>query len=49
MESGYQRLRVNLAAELLARVKECAPDFFERLVVELLLTMGYGGSRQEAG
>ena len=49
MESGYQQLRVNLAAELLTRVKECAPDFFERLVVELLLAMGYGGSRQEAG
>jgi restriction system protein len=49
MESGYQQLRVNLAAELLTRVKECSPDFFERLVVELLLAMGYGGSRQEAG
>ena len=45
IESGYQQLRVNLAAELLVRVKECSPDFFERLVVELLLTMGYGGIR----
>jgi restriction system protein len=49
IESGYQQLRVNLAAELLTRVQECSPDFFERLVVELLLAMGYGGSRQEAG
>jgi restriction system protein len=30
-------------------VQECSPDFFERLVVELLLAMGYCGSRQEAG
>jgi restriction system protein len=49
IESGYSQLRINLAAELLVRVKECSPDFFERLVVELLLAMGYGGSRQEAG
>jgi restriction system protein len=49
IESGYQQLRINLAAELLTRVQECSPDFFERLVVELLLAMGYGGSRQEAG
>jgi restriction system protein len=34
---------------LARRVKECPPDFFERLVVELLLAMGYGGSRQDAG
>lgn len=49
IESGYSQLCINLAAELLVRVKECSPDFFERLVVELLLAMGYGGSRQEAG
>jgi restriction system protein len=49
IESGYQQLRITLAAELLTRVQECSPDFFERLVVELLLAMGYGGSRQEAG
>jgi restriction system protein len=48
MESGYQQLRITLAAELLTRVQECSPDFFERLVVELLLAMGYGGSHQEA-
>lgn len=38
-----------LAAELIETVKSCAPEFFERLVVQLLLKMGYGGSRQEAG
>jgi restriction system protein len=34
---------------LLERVKSCSPEFFERLVVDLLVRMGYGGSRQEAG
>jgi len=38
-----------LADEILEKVKECSPKFFERLVVELLVTMGYGGSRKDAG
>lgn len=38
-----------LAAELISTIKTCEPEFFERLVVKLLLKMGYGGSRQEAG
>ncbi len=38
-----------MAAGLLQRVKSCSPQFFERLVVEVLLKMGYGGSRREAG
>jgi len=49
LEYGYQKLRSDLANELLNRTKDCPPTFFERLVVELLLKMGYGGSRQEAG
>lgn len=49
LESAYQRLRGDMAAELLQRVKSCSPQFFERLVVEVLLKMGYGGSRREAG
>jgi restriction system protein len=36
-------------SEVLTRVKESSPHFFERLVVELLLNMGYGGTRKEAG
>ena len=46
---GYQQIREELASELLRRVKECPPEFFEQLVIDLLLAMGYGGSRQEAG
>jgi restriction system protein len=38
-----------LAAELIDTIKKCDPAFFEDLVVKLLLSMGYGGSRQEAG
>jgi len=48
LESAYQEIRENLAQELLALVKKSSPAFFERLVVELLVNMGYGGSRQEA-
>jgi len=49
LEEGYQRIRQDLAQELLNRIKRCSPSFFENLVVELLVTMGYGGSRQDAG
>ena len=49
IEYGYQQIRAELAADLLARITACPPDFFERLVIELLLAMGYGGSRQDAG
>ena len=38
-----------LSAELIDAIKQCEPAFFEKLVVQLLLKMGYGGSRQEAG
>ncbi len=38
-----------LAADLLDRVRKAKPDFFEKLIVELLLAMGYGGTSEEAG
>jgi restriction system protein len=43
------KLRKQIESDLLERVKACAPDFFERLVVTLLTTMGYGGSLADAG
>lgn len=49
IENGYVSLRAALVAELLQRLKECTPSFFERLVVELVVKMGYGGSRADAG
>lgn len=48
-ESRYQGFRDGLAAELLERVRGVSPSFFERLVVDLLVQMGYGGSRHDAG
>ena len=49
LDKAYQRIRKSLASELLNRVVELSPAFFERLVVELLVKMGYGGSIKDAG
>ncbi|MDX2191507.1 MAG: restriction endonuclease [Bacteroidota bacterium] len=49
LEKAYQRIRKSLASELLNRVVDLSPTFFERLVVELLVKMGYGGSIKDAG
>lgn len=49
IEVALQGLREQLAAELLTRILACTPTFFEQLVVELLVKMGYGGSRRDAG
>ena len=49
IESAYQGLRDQLAQELLSVVLSCSPTFFEQLVVDLLVKMGYGGSRRDAG
>jgi len=49
LEAAYQTLRTSLTAEILETVKKCSPGFFEKLVVDLLVRMGYGGSRREAG
>lgn len=49
LESAYGRLRDALASEVLQQAKTASPSLFEKLVVELLLKMGYGGSRQDAG
>ena len=49
LEIAYQRVREDLFAELLQMVKAGSPQFFEHLVVDLLVCMGYGGTRQDAG
>ena len=46
---GYRQVNDALASDLLERVKDSSPPFFERLVVELLVKMGYGGSLADAG
>ena len=49
IELAHQGLRAQLAEELLSRILGCSPAFFEQFVVELLVKMGYGGSRRDAG
>ncbi len=49
LESNYQSLRSELGERLLAQVMKSSPAFFERLVVDVLVAMGYGGSRADAG
>jgi restriction system protein len=49
LEAAYDNLRSALAGELLAQLKTNPPSMFEKIVVDLLLKMGYGGSRKDAG
>ena len=49
LASGYRAIRTRLEQEILEAVSKASPTFFETLVVELLVKMGYGGSRQDAG
>ncbi|MCS7060031.1 MAG: restriction endonuclease [Anaerolineae bacterium] len=49
IEAAHQKLRQTLADEILQTIKSCSPAFFERLVVDVLVKMGYGGTRKEAG
>jgi restriction system protein len=48
IRAGYELLRASLAAQLLERVRQASPVFFEQLVVDLLVAMGYGGSQEDA-
>lgn len=49
LENAYENLRNDLASELLRIIKSNPPSLFEKIVVELLVKMGYGGSRRDAG
>jgi restriction system protein len=49
MDLAFQILKLKLADDLLTEVKQRSPKFFENLVVELIVAMGYGGSRAQAG
>lgn len=49
LQEIQREVQTGLAAEILENIKACSPAYFERLVVQLLITMGYGGSREEAG
>lgn len=49
LAEAHQALVQSLADELLVQVRAATPSFFEQLVVDLMIAMGYGGSRKEAG
>lgn len=49
LEDAYETIRDNLANEVLTQLKAGSPEFFEKVVVEVLVKMGYGGSRKDAG
>lgn len=49
LQKAYQSIRSDLAGEILNRIKSNMPAFFENLVVDLMVAMGYGGSRSDAG
>lgn len=49
LEAAYERLQSDLADEILGHVTKLSPESFESLVIDLLLSMGYGGGRREAG
>lgn len=48
-ENSYEQIRHELSQQLLTQVLDTSPRFFERLVIELLVKMGYGGSIKDAG
>jgi restriction system protein len=47
--AAHEIINRGLRSEILRVVKSCSPAFFEKLVIDLMLEMGYGGSRKEAG
>jgi len=49
IEEAYENLKENLTSEIISQLKESSPLFFEKVVVEVLVKMGYGGSRRDAG
>lgn len=49
LENAYLQVRRQIESELLAQIKSSPPDFLERVVVDLVVRMGYGGSRKDAG
>lgn len=49
LENAYLQVRRQIEAELLSQIKSSPPEFLERVVVDLVVRMGYGGSRKDAG
>lgn len=49
IENGFVRLNESISEEIINKVKECSPAFFEKLVIDLFIKMGYGGTIKDAG
>ncbi len=49
LQKAYQSIRNELATDILDRIKGNSPQFFERLVVDVMVAIGYGGSHADAG
>jgi len=49
LQKAYGSIRSDLAGQLVERITSNSPQFFERLVIDLMVAMGYGGSRADAG
>lgn len=49
LDNSYEELNADLSQDLLQIIKDSSPSFFELLVIDLLVKMGYGGSRKDAG
>ena len=49
VEHAFQRVEAELQADLLARVRQSSPSFFEHVVIDLLIAMGYGGGDAARG
>jgi restriction system protein len=49
LQKSYESIRSDLAGQIVQRIANNSPQFFERLVVDLMVAMGYGGSRADAG
>lgn len=48
IDFGYRQLRAQLVTDILEQIRSCPPVFFEQMVLDLLVAMGYGGSREDA-
>lgn len=48
LRAAHRKINASLASDLLDRVREASPQFFEHLIIELLLAMGYGGTSEDA-
>jgi restriction system protein len=48
IDSAFNALQMTLRSDLIQRILQNSPSFFERVIVDLLVSMGYGGSRNDA-